>query len=330
MSQFKRKLTSRAVAGAVLALAGTASVAQAEFDSEKLTINGFIDMSTYYQDVDTGDDATSGSDSSTGLDQVEFNLGYKFDEKLSAMLDIEYQPGGDDDGAGDVDSVNLEQGYITYGLTDGLTLKAGKFLSYSGWETEDPTGLFQYSGTGYAPLFYGYYQQGASALYSTDMIDLAVSAVNSLAGPSDFDSGRMGVETMFAIRPFEGFTYKLFISQYDDLDLINTWASYQVGGLTLAVEANKRDSDADEATGGLLMVNYGWESGWGLTGRYHAYELEDDAGDTLEDVSGITISPSYAVSDNLLIVAEVRMDTDSAGAEDVDTLSAALEALITW
>lgn len=327
MMKLKKKIGGKI--GAVGLAMALPLAAQAEFDSDKLTIGGFIDMSTSYADVDTGVSATSASFSSTGLDQVEFNLMYQYDDKLAATIDIEYQPNDADGDDADGDSVDLEQGYFTYGLADGLSLKAGKFLSYSGWETEDPTGLFQYSGTGYAPLFYGFYQQGASLLYSADMYDVAVSAVNSLAGPTDFDSKKVGVETMFALRPAEGVTFKLFVSQYDDLDLINTWASYETSGFTFAIEANSHDSDANEATGGLFMVNYASGS-WGLTGRYHAFELEDAVGTTIADVSAITLSPSYAVNDNLLIVAEVRMDTDSAGAEDIDVTSAALEALITF
>ncbi|NRA42643.1 MAG: porin, partial [Pseudomonadales bacterium] len=148
------------------------------------------------------------------------------------------------------------------------------------------------------------------------------------------------VETMFAIRPIENLTIKAFYTHDDDdpkygeVDLINAWASYVMGGFTFAIEANSHDSDVAEATGGLFMVNYGWEK-WGLTGRYHTYDLEYENPDPTkglvdQEIEAFTLSPSYAVSDNLLLVAEVRVDVDSAGDDDIETNSAALEALITW
>ena len=79
------------------------------------------------------------------------------------------------------EGVDLEQAFITYAYSDNFSVKAGRFLSYTGWETEEPTGLYQYSGTGYAPYFYGYYQQGISGLYSSDKFAVAVSIINDLA-----------------------------------------------------------------------------------------------------------------------------------------------------
>ena len=126
MSLFKQQWLSRSVAVsmAVSALAAQSAMADDFKLTDKLTLGGFIDMSTFYQEVDDGTDETS--DSSTGLDQVEFNFYYTFDDKLSATVDSEYQPGQN----GNDDAVDLEQGFLVYGLSDSLSLKAGKFLSY--------------------------------------------------------------------------------------------------------------------------------------------------------------------------------------------------------
>ena len=75
------------------------------------------------------------------------------------------------------------------------------------------------------------------------------------------------------------------------------------------------------------MVNYAWEK-FGLTFRYHDWEVETDAGTTVEDLSAFTLAPSYAVSENLLIIFEYRMDDDDITNESTDTY--ALEALITF
>ena len=110
--------------------------------------------------------------------------------------------------------------------------------------------------------------------------------------------------------------------------MLNTWAAYLADALTSAVEYNSSEDTAfagSEADGFLLMANYAFDS-FGLTARYHDYEVEDAAGASFEDASGITISPSFSVNDNLLMVFEYRMD--EINDEDVNYL--AVEALITF
>lgn len=318
-----QKLTP--VAATVLMSLGAVSAAQAEDSKlmDNLSVSGFIDMSYVYSDVDGGD-----SSSVSGIDQVEIDATYDFGNKLTATVDIEYQNA--DEG------VDLEQAFINYAVSDQFSVKAGRFLSYTGWETEEPTGLFQYSGTGYAAYFYGYYQQGISGIYSGDGYALAVSVVNDLAGPQSTDSEHPGIETMVALMPTDEITIKGFYSKDGDVELINTWASYSKDALTLAVEYNTAENSVTEidgveivgsdASGYLLMANYAFNEKVGLTVRYHDWDIENAAGVTVEDASGFTISPSYAVNDNLLMVFEYRMEEIN----DVDTDTIAVEALVTF
>ncbi|MDX2368390.1 MAG: porin [Colwellia sp.] len=304
------------VAATLLLSLGTVATVQADNALDNLSISGFIDMS--YLSVDP-DNAESTHDS--GVDQVEINVGYDFGNKLTAHVSVEYQ--------NEAEGVDIEEAFITYAVSDEFSVKAGRFLSYTGWETEEPTGLFQYSGTGYAPLFYGYYQQGVSGLYTGDGYALAVSVVNDLAGPQSTDSEHPGIETMVALMPTDEITIKGFYSKDGDVELINTWASYSKDALTLAVEYNTAEDSAyvgSDASGYLLMANYAISDKVGLTVRYHDYEVEDASGTTTEDASGITISPSYVVNDNLLMVFEYRMDE----VNNVDIDSIAIEALLTF
>lgn len=303
------------IAACLLLSIGAISAAQAEVTADKLSVSGFIDMSYLSVEVDGAD-----SSHDSGIDQVELNFGYDFGNKLTATVDVEYQNAAE--------GVDIEQAFISYAISDSFSIKAGRFLSYSGWETEEPTGLFQYSGTGYAQYFYGYYQQGVSALYSGDKFSVAVSVVNDLAGPQSTDTEHPGIETMVAFMPTENFTVKGFYSVDGDTKMLNTWAAYSADALTLAVEYNSSEDTAfagSEADGYLLMANYAFES-FGMTLRYHDYEVEDAAGVSFEDASGITISPSFSVNDNLLMVFEYRMDE----VNDVDVDYIAVEALITF
>jgi hypothetical protein len=308
------------LAAAMLLSLGAVTAVHAD-EADKLSVSGFIDMS--YLSVDT-DNADSTHDS--GLDQVEFDLAYDFGNKLTAMVAVEYQNS----------EVDVEQAYINYAVTDKFSLKAGRFLSYSGWETENPTGLFQYSGTGYAKYFYGYYQQGVSGLYSADNYAVAVSVVNDLAGPESTNSEDPGVETMIALMPTDSITIKGFYSfdklagTEEDTKMINLWASYSAGPLTLAAEYNASEYTslaAADASGYLVMANYAFDT-FGFTVRYHDYKVENAAGTTWEDMSAITLSPSYTVNENLLMVFEYRMDSDDVSGMDSDSI--ALEALVTF
>ncbi|MCM2679171.1 outer membrane beta-barrel protein [Echinimonas agarilytica] len=337
-----------ALAAAVLA-ASPAAMANEVIDEladhySRLSVSGFVDMSYTYVDPDGGS-----SDSNAGLDQAEIQLAYDFDGKLSVHTDIEWQ----DNGEGE--ETHLEQAFINYKFTDQFSAKAGRFLSYSGWETEDPTGLYQYSGTGYAKYFYGGYQQGVSGLYSSDMFSAALSVVadtGDLMGEGD-DFSDPAIETMLAFTPLESVTVKGFYladkNDYtgEDVSMINVWASYAEGPLTLAAEYNTSENTPasvgtvegfnpalditdTEADGYLLMANYDFGMA-GLTLRYHAWEVESGEGVTVEDVSGFTISPSVPLTDNLLLVLEYRMDTlEADGVEDQDVDSFAIEALLTF
>ena len=301
-------LTKLTPVAATLLLALGATSAQAQ---DKLSVTGFIDTSYAITSTDNS------TDSVYGIDQVEVQFGYKVDDKLTATVEVEYQENG----------VDLEQAILSYAVSDELSIKAGRFLSYSGFETEEPTGLFQYSGTGYAPLFYGYYQQGVSALYSGEGYQVDVSVVNDLAGPTSTDASKPGVETMVALMPTDEITVKGFYSFEDDKDFINLWGAYSKDALTVGAEFNSSSDDATdtESTGYLLMANYAVNDKVGVTVRYHAYETETGSA-TTTDNSGITLSPSYTLSDNVLLVAEYRMD-DMDG-EDVTSM--AFRALVTF
>ncbi len=322
------------VAATVLLALGAASSVQAQEDftlTDKLAVTGFIDMSWSSLDIEG-----VGSEQSYGLDQFEIDFLYSFDDKLTAQVDLEYQ----DNGTGE--EVDIEQAFISYAVSDAFSVKAGRFLSYSGWETEEPTGLFQYSGTGYAAYFYGGYQQGVSGLYIGDGYQVALSVVNDLGDleGENRDVATPGFETMFAVSPTDEITAKLFYST-DKLDgtdenttLVNMWAAYSDGPITIAAEYNTSENAPayaynygvnSEASGYLLMGNYAFDA-FALTLRYHDYSIDDASGTEVEEGSAFTIAPSFTVVDNLLMVFEYRVGEQNG--VDVDLI--AIEALVTF
>jgi hypothetical protein len=302
--------------------------------SEKLSVTGFIDMSTVRVEPEKGDSLTD-----SGFDQFEIDLLFNFGSGITAQVDLEYQ----NDGNGE--EFDVEQAFINVDFTNALSFKAGRFLSYSGWETEDPTGLYQVSGTGYAKYFYGGYQQGVSTYYDGSKFDVALSVVTSLGdlkGENRGSEDPWAFELMLAVNPVEEWTMKGFYmtdkleGTDEDTQLINVWSSYVVDEWTFAVEYNQSENApaavgvagiGAEASGYLLMANYVWEKA-GLTFRYNESEVETDVGTTIEDLSAFTISPSYMVSNNLLIILEYRRSEDNITNESTNTY--ALEALLTF
>ena len=309
-------------------------VASQKYDFiNNIDVTGFIDMNWSY--IDTSD---TDSEQSFTVDQVEFNVLYQFEDKLKAQLDIEYQ----DDGDGE--EMDVEQAFITYDVSNDFSVKLGRFLSYSGWETEEPTGLYQYSSTGYGAYFYGGYQQGVSGKYTTDTFAAAISIVNDLGDLTgeNRDADNKGIETMLAFMPTEQITVKGFYMT-DELEgsdetthLMNIWGSYAIDDFTFTAEYNNSENAPAavaiaginaEANGYLFMGNYAMNN-WGITLRYHAYEIENSVGNIMLESSGITFSPRYKFNDNLLFVFEYRTDTEDTG--DTDTDSVALRALVTF
>lgn len=320
-----KKCIIAGVAAAVAAAVAPASNAAGIELGEGISVTGFVDMS--YSSVDV--DGAEGNVNSFSIDQVEMDFMYEGSNGISAQVDIEF---GEDasDIAGDDDTF-VEQAFITKKFTDQFSMKVGRFLSYSGWETEEPTGLFQYSGVGYAPFFYGYYQQGVSASYSTEKFAVMGSVVNDVfgyaGGAIESNTNDLGYELGVAVMPVEGLTAKLFYmsDEKTDRDVVNVWASYAVSGFTFAAEYNDGDFDtAGKGDGFLLMGNYAMGA-FGITVRYHDWDIKNTLGTSTNKVTGFTLSPSYKAGDNLLLVAEFRSDNDKVGGNDAKSI--ALEAL---
>ena len=119
-----------------------------------------------------------------------------------------------------------------------------------------------------------------------------------------------------------------------DRALINLWASYQTGPLTAAVELNAlgnwegADGNLYESgIGYLAMANYAINDKIAITARYSAIALTPPGDGKDKETNEITIAPSYALSDNWALVAEVKMLTEGE-ADAVPQIG--LESLLTF
>ena len=311
------KLLKLSLAG--LFLATSALQGQIEIN-ENLSITGFLDMSA----VETDSEPNNNSNSTFNLDQVEIDFLLNFDE-LSGQIDLNYLGGNDD-------KFDLEQAFMRYDLGDGSDVEAGKFLSYMGFETFEPTGLYQYS--------YAYdirnaipgHHNGVRYNYNDDFLSPGLGLLDSVYDPdgSIQDSGH-GIEAKIAITPLEGWTIFLGFAKdsmegaSQDKDLINFWTSYETGNVTWALEFNNYDfGPTDVGSQFLVMANLGLTETAGITFRVSEDDQDFKGGDT---ATKLTVSPNLSINDNLGVLFELSQ-TDY-GTEGTVT-SAAFETIFTF
>lgn len=294
----------------------------------EVKFSGFVDMSVFSDD----------GNASMSLDQFELDVSTDLGGGVSMRADV--------NALGPTAPVELEQAFITYDTGAGLALTVGKFLSCTGFEAAEPTGLYQYSYS--TTLVYGGYQNGIAASYGSDKFGLYGAVVASVwdGAKTGFSGDDFGIEVQATLTPISGLTAKAALAWEDgfehatqtapfDRALLNLWAAYEAGPLTLAVELNGLNNWEggamlyESGAGLLAMANYGISDKVGVTGRISGMALTDavveDAGDY--EVSEFTIAPSYAVSDNWSLIGEVKMLTVG----DADAVAQlALESLLTF
>ena len=165
----------------VLALSFSFGTASAEIKlTDNLSISGFLDMSSVLEVLKDDDDETT-DETTTSLSFDQFELDFHFNYgSVTARVDIDStgsftHPAED---IGQSQDVVLEQGFVTYTFSKdvlpGASITAGRFLSSFGFETAEPTGLYQFSFSEGIP--YPAYQNGvAVSLKPTQQIPLKLS-----------------------------------------------------------------------------------------------------------------------------------------------------------
>ena len=279
----------------------------------EVEFSGFVDMSVFSDD----------GDASMSLDQFELDASTDLGGGISMRADV--------NALGPTAPVELEQAFITYDTGEGLALTVGKFLSCTGFEAAEPTGMYQYSYS--ATLVYGGYQNGVAASYGTDMFGLYGAIVSSVWDGAETDvsgdESDVGFEAQVALMPVEGITAKAALAKEDEQTLINVWGLLETGPLSIAAEVNSMSDwgEYESGVGYLGMVNYGLSDQVGVTARYSAIAWTPIGGGEDDETSEITIAPSYAVSDNWSLIGEVKMLTEG----DADAVTQiALESLLTF
>jgi hypothetical protein len=286
---------------AVAAIFGV-SIANADISlTDNLTLSGFVDAS--YSNTDS----TTRTES-LGIDQLEVDLAFG-GESVSAEVHLDSLGGT----AGSND-IRLEQAFASYDLGNGLTVSGGKMLNLLGFESDEPTGLYQYStayGGGTLDSVGKQYNDGIRASFGVEDIAVGISAYDDGAG--EFD---LSYEAQVIFSGIENLTVALGYADDDDVgaainEAVNVWASYESGQMTVAAEYNDIESGATSGDGYLLLANYTINDNASITVRYSE---QDIAGAQFER---FTISPSYSFTDNLGALIEFSTGEVNGADEDI-------------
>ena len=274
--------------------------------TDNLSLSGFLDMSSVM--TDDGKETTAG----LSFDQLEVDFHYNYGS-VTARADI------DSTGGADASTVMLEQGFVTYTLPEdilpGASITAGRFLSTFGFESAEPTGLYQYSVSEGIP--YPGYQNGvAVSVQPVKEVGIYAAVLSGVWDVNDKDVKNPGFETQVSLTPVEQVTAKVGFAM-DDMDEftqseLNAWVSFTQGPLTVAGEIDLLQNWFAKDINGvhfLGMANVSLAdviSGVALTVRFSGIDL--DGADTSTE---ITVSPSWTPKDNWMIRGEFKRRIDA-------------------
>ncbi|WDE02984.1 porin [Thalassomonas viridans] len=286
---------------------------------DPISFSGYLDASFVSEDVDdtTEDDFT--------LDALELRFLYQGKDNLSVVAHVR--------GSSDED-FELEQAHLNYQVNNNLNIVAGKFLSIQGWEAFHAPDLYQFSTS--ATLVYPGMMNGASVTYSNDDFTFHGAIVASAWDSKDTETDDNAYDLAIQVKSIPDVTIHLGytteeIANYDQA-LTNLWASYSKHGLTLAAEYNHLEDWGGkdyEGDGWLVMANYEFTERIALTLRTSALEVENAADFEITDIEKWTISPSYKVSEDLLLVFEYS-ETENNLLSGGDSDLFAIEAIVTF
>ena len=308
----KTKLLTLAAGGILAASAYTqaADVVVVEEIVESIEVSGFIDI--IYTGIDetagvNGDGENEAEQKFTADGEIDISGTY---ENVTVRVDVDLVTGNG--GSGDI-----EQMFFAAALTDQYTVVGGVFNNPVGWEAHDAPDMYQ---TSHA-LNWNILAGATSGLPGNNVAGLAVAADWGMfyaTGAFLNDIGEANEENSIAavvgLRPLDGLDIELGIVTQDDAgtagnvtDLNATWV---ISDLTLAAEILIADAGIDDST--LLLANYAFGGGFGLTGRYEVVNFADDS-----DLTRMTIAGSWQAAKNLAILIEASdSDESTAGLDD--------------
>jgi len=332
---------------ALLATIGLVSSASAIEINDNLSINGFIDGS--YNDTDrsltVGGVETKADDTNLGIDEVEidfiFNSG-----NISAEAHIDNI---DSDGN---ENLSIEQAFIKYTTDSGLGFTFGRKGLNSGFEREDPNGLYTYS-RAYDFLepagldaALGIWEDGTADGNIGNVDENAFEGIQVDYASDTFTAGVFFFQSLDAELEDDDLYTEIYVS-YTGIDNLRLFAGYiMTDDVTVILDGGDGVVGGDDTTYSLdveylnlyaeytidkLMVAAEYMNadlqGLGdvdLVALWATYQINEQIGatarySTVEDTAEkITIAGTYKFSDNLGAILEYSDVSDDLGVAGID------------
>ena len=301
----KTKLLTLATGGILVASSfAQAADVMVEEVIESMEVSGFIDI--IYTGVDEDADVAGGTNPNEGKftadGEVDISSTY---DKVTVRIDVDVR-------AGAASAGDLEQAFFVAGLTDQYAVVGGVFNNPIGWEAHDAPDMYQTSHALNWDLL-----EGATALYGNNVAGVALAAnwgmfyatgavLNDLAQTDEENS----LALIGGLKPVEGLDIELGIVTQADKDnagnatagnVTDLNATWMIGDLTLVADILVADAIVDNSS--LVLANYAFDGGLGLTGRYEMVNYADNS-----DTTRMTVAGSWQAAKNLAVLLEL---TDS-------------------
>jgi len=279
--------------------------------SKKLSISGSVD--TYYRTILNSSDVTvQNSDFavSSFANQTGFALGmaniiasYE-GAKTGVVADLTFGPRSVEAVGADVPNVN--QLYAYWNVSDAVTLTAGRFNTFLGYEVISPTGNFNYS-TSYLFANGPFSHVGLKADFAlSDDFSLMLAFMN----PTDVNNNLTGE---YALGAQLGYSGQFLNFYYDNKTSLGFEVDYTGGfdvseDFFLGINAAYQDNDGAGFYGAALYPQLATSESFSLGLRAELFGFHAENVDDIPSVFAATLTGSYTV-ENLTIKPEIRLDS---------------------
>jgi hypothetical protein len=300
--------------------------------TDSISVGGFVDMS--YTDGDNARESTS------GIDQVEFDFSFDNGGKATAQVDIEYENG--------IGGVGVEEAYIDYALSDNAYITVGRFETMLLQDGSEPTDLYQYSnaydffGININAFLHDLGDQGIKYTNGNFAVSIVDNGDDKIGDGDTFNgdlTGDYSIELGYTAALSDNLTAFIGARMYEadaadiDGDLINVHLTYEEGPWVIGGEIAMSDAEAaalipfdEELDLFQIFANYSYNENNSLTFRYSEAELSAE-GEADIDLDKFTIAHNSALSHDLGMVIEYSMEDVSDGTDSIDQDVLAVELI---
>lgn len=334
------------LASALLLFFGISTVSAQEAEEVKLpglTLSGSVD--TYYKYDFSG---TSNIGTSFAGDQNSFSIGMfnliasQEVGKASFVGDIAVGP-RNSQSSGDGLNASIQNLYVSYKLTEKLSVTGGYMGTFVGYEVISPASNFNYS-TSYLFTNGPFQNAGVKLNYSfSEKVGVMVGLFNDWNVYTDADNDVADFGAQLYVSPVDGWdAYLNFVTgprSGTEFDLTTTYQVSDAFMLGLNAATYSAPDDGGKFTGAALYINYAITDVFALGFRGETFtddKLDILVGDEKSSVNAFTLSANIG-SGPLKLIPELRLDTaekdifvDGDGAATKTAVQAAIAAIYSF